>query len=152
MASWNDRSRITKLRTRLQEIAAYLAAAEAVIQTELPVTVTTKPVRLIIADRRIEVRSRSKGDWQVHFHEPLREDTFAVVLVDFTVEGPAFYVIGKDSFTASVRWHHQEFLAGRPQRPQTPDSEHHKVTTEQVAEWRGRWDIIGGAASTSCSE
>jgi hypothetical protein len=135
---------------QLHAVAAHLALAEVIIQTQLPAEVKPEErrYRLRVDGKLVQVISRRTGDWQVtDVHHPLLPDTDAVILADFIPASPEFYVVPADPFRQGVTERHAEFMARVRQRPKNPDSRHHRVRTIDVAQWLGCWDVLLKPAS-----
>ena len=97
--------------------------------------------RLVVDGKLVQVFSRRSGDWQLtDATQPLVPDTDAVVFVDFSVEPTQFYPVPAAWFREDVAKRYAAHLARVGTRPRNPDSRHHAVHTEHVAQWRGRWE------------
>jgi hypothetical protein len=128
---------------QVHAVAAFTSAAEAVIQTRRPVEVKPEErrYRLVVDGKLVQVFSRRSGDWQLtDATQPLVPDTDAVVFVDFSVEPTQFYPVPAAWFREDVAKRYAAHLARVGTRPRNPDSRHHAVHTEHVAQWRGRWE------------
>jgi len=128
---------------QVHAVAAFTSAAEAVIQTRRPVEVKPEErrYRLVVDSKLVQVFSRRSGDWQLNdATQPLVHDTDAVVFVDFSDEPTQFYPVPAAWFREDVAKRYAAHLARVGTRPRNPDSRHHAVHTEHVAQWRGRWE------------
>ena len=128
---------------QVHAVAAFTSAAEAVIQTRRPVEVKPEErrYRLVVDGKLVQVFTRRSGDWQLtDATQPLVPDTDAVVFVDFSVEPTQFYPVPAAWFREDVAKRYAAHLARVGTRPRNPDSRHHAVHTEHVAQWRGRWE------------
>lgn len=128
---------------QVHAVAAFTSAAEAVIQTRRPVEVKPEErrYRLVVDGKLVQVFSRRSGDWQLtDATQPLVPDTDAVVFVDFSVELTQFYPVPAAWFREDVAKRYAAHLDRVGTRPRNPDSRHHAVHTEHVAQWRGRWE------------
>ena len=128
---------------QVHAVAAFTSAAEAVIQTRRPVEVKPEErrYRLVVDGKLVQVFSRRSGDWQLtDATQPLVPETDAVVFVDFSVEPTQFYPVPAAWFREDVAKRYAAHLARVGTRPRNPDSRHHAVHTEHVAQWRGRWE------------
>jgi hypothetical protein len=97
---------------------------------------------------RLVVRARIAGGWQTKasYGEPTAEEdnpTTFWVLVHLAL-GKAFcYVVPEWWIRNDISEKHDEYLRSRGgTRPVSPDSDHHAIGTERVAQWIDRWDQL----------
>lgn len=97
----------------------------------------------------LRVKTCKNGPWHIPVSEgsKARErtgDTDFWVLVDITdIHQPRFYIIPDNWLRNYIYTRHQAFLmAHGGTRPISPDSDHHQVTVDDVAQWNERWDLL----------
>lgn len=92
--------------------------------------------------RRVRVSSRRRGDWQTSIREgetTQRGDDRMWIFVDLAPGGPGFYIAPERWVADDIRREHDEYLARNGGvRARTPESEHHRIQTWRLAEWRDR--------------
>ena len=66
------------------------------------------------------------------------------MLVDLDSDPIDFYVVPEWWMRNNIHETHQAYLDGTPDglRRVNPDSHHHRITTERVSQWAGRWDQL----------
>ena len=97
---------------------------------------------------RLVVRARTAGGWQTKasFGEPTAEEehptTFWVLV--HLARGTAFcYVVPEWWIRNDISEKHDDYLRARGgTRPVSPDSDHHAIGTDRVAQWIDRWDQL----------
>jgi hypothetical protein len=97
---------------------------------------------------RLVVRARTAGGWQTKasYGEPRAEEehptTFWVLV--HLAPGTAFcYVVPEWWIRNDISEKHDDYLRSRGgTRPVSPDSDHHAIGTERVAQWIDRWDQL----------
>ena len=109
-------------------------------------------VRAAVGGRSVEltVRSRRTGDWQVRasLGEPRSENPDEAhywAFVDLGDRpGPPAYFIAPDWWVRNdIDLAHREYLSRHGgQRARSPESDHHRITTKRVEQWRDRWDLL----------
>src|SRR3712207_182928 len=94
------------------------------------------------------LKTKSSGTWQDNTDNGARasaDDADDRVWIYVDVHGePAFYVAPAWWAVNDIHDAHAAYLArhgGR--RARTPDTTHHAIRPERVAQWRDRWDIVG---------
>ena len=99
------------------------------------------------AHRTVRVVSRRSGDWQtsidIGYSGHSAQDGYWI-FVDLADRPVRFYIAPEDWVVQDVRAEHDAYLArngGR--RLRTEDSKHHRIQTSRVAQWEGRWDLLG---------
>lgn len=135
---------------QVHAVAAFTTAAEAVIRTRRPVEVKSEErrYRLVVDGKLVQVLSRRSGGWQLaDVTQPLAPGTDVVVFVDFAVVPTQFYPVPAAWFRKDVADRYAAHLDRVVTRPRNPNSPHHAVLTEHVAQWRGRWDVLRDAES-----
>jgi hypothetical protein len=71
------------------------------------------------------------------------DEAEGVVFLDLAVDPPEFYITTGDWVRDDVAKHYADYLATHGgTRRDNPGSRHHKVTTQRVAQWRDRWDLL----------
>jgi hypothetical protein len=97
---------------------------------------------------RLVVRARTAGTWQTKasYGEPRAEEehptTFWVLV--HLASGKAFcYVIPEWWIRNDISEKHDDYLrSSGGTRPVSPDSDHHAIGTDRVAQWLDRWDQL----------
>ena len=97
---------------------------------------------------RLVVRARTAGGWQTKasYGVPSAEEenptTFWVLV--HLAQGRAFcYVVPEWWIRNDISEKHDAYLRSRGgTRPVSPDSDHHAIGTERVAQWIDRWDQL----------
>jgi hypothetical protein len=97
---------------------------------------------------RLVVRARTAGTWQTKasYGEPRAEEehptTFWVLV--HLASGKAFcYVVPEWWIRNDISEKHDDYLRSRGgTRPVSPDSDHHAIGTDRVAQWLDRWDQL----------
>ncbi|WP_214514793.1 protein NO VEIN domain-containing protein [Rhodococcus sp. WY5] len=115
--------------------ATRLTGAEALVEVQAG---AGRPVR-------VKLKTKRRGDWQAQKSDanPRPEnpiDAWVFVDVNYPIGSAPIVAAGwvRDDIQSQV----QEWLAADPLRDSTK-LRHHKIPEARVAEWRGRWDIIG---------
>jgi hypothetical protein len=103
--------------------------------------------------RVVLVQVKTKGAkskrWQSsidrgHARSPEPESLRFWALVDLRSSPPDVYVIPEWWIENDIYESHRAYLAKRGgRRARNPDSKHHAITVARVAEWRGRWELLG---------
>jgi hypothetical protein len=97
---------------------------------------------------RLLVRARTAGTWQTRasFGEPRAEDehpTTFWVLVHLSPGAAQCYVVPDWWMRNDIYETHEEYLRWRSEsRSLNPESDHHAIRTERVAQWLDRWDQL----------
>lgn len=98
---------------------------------------------------KIQVKTKTGGTWQTRTTrgqprtEPDTEDRFWV-LVDLSGEHPDYYVVPEWWMQNDIYEAHAAYLARNAgKRARNNDSTHHAIPTARLAEWKGRWDVLG---------
>jgi hypothetical protein len=98
---------------------------------------------------RLVVRARTAGDWQTRasYGEPRAEEenprTFWVLVHLGPGTTVRSYVVPEWWMLNDISERHDEYLRFREgARSLAPESDHHAIRTERVAEWLDRWDQI----------
>lgn len=95
--------------------------------------------------RRVKLKTKAKGDWQARksdaIQRPRNKQIDAWVLLD--IRRPA-----RDAVVVDAEWMRKDmedqlhaWLAADPTRD-AAENNHHKITDQRVAQWRGRWDLL----------
>ncbi|MFF0876487.1 hypothetical protein [Micromonospora aurantiaca (nom. illeg.)] len=101
------------------------------------------------ASIRAKVTSKTSGDWQTSTREGQQSDGDMTgadywVFVDLGVDPSEFYIAPASWVHEEVAKRHRQFLLKHGgKRPVNPESVHHKIKTEWIAQWRHRWDLLG---------
>ena len=98
---------------------------------------------------KIQVKTKTTGAWQTSITrgkertEPGSEDRFWV-LVDLSADYPDFYVVPEWWMQNDIHASHNEYLAkSGGHRVKNNDSTHHSIQTARIAQWKGKWDVLG---------
>ncbi len=97
---------------------------------------------------RLVVRTRTAGDWQTKasYGEPRAEEehpTTFWVLVHLALNTAVCYVVPEWWIRNDISEKHDEYLRFRGgTRPVNPESDHHAIGTQRVAQWIDRWDQL----------
>jgi hypothetical protein len=97
---------------------------------------------------RLVVRARTAGTWQTKasYGEPRAEEehpTTFWVLVHLALGKALCYVVPEWWIRNDISAKHDDYLRSRGgTRPVSPDSDHHAIGTERVAQWIDRWDQL----------
>lgn len=129
---------------QVHQAGIYITAAEAVLQEcKVEVIAEDRRFRLRLNGKLVQVFTRRSGDWQPNALQPIADDTDGVVFLDLAADVPQFYVTSGEWLRDDVEKHHGDYLATHGGiRRDSPASHHHKVTTERVAAWQDRWDVL----------
>ena len=101
------------------------------------------------ADRTmgIRVKARTSGTWQAQITQEQQrdeEETSFWILVDLIPEIPAYYVMPESWIQNNIHDVHAAYLERQGgERAESPDSTHHAISLERVAQWKDRWDLLG---------
>jgi hypothetical protein len=131
---------------QVHQVGTYIAATEAVLQGHrVEVVPEERRYRLRVNGKLVQVFTRRAGDWQPNGMQPVADDTEGVIFLDLAADEPEFYVAAGDWLRDDVAKHYGDYVAAHGgTRRDNPESRHHKVTTKRVAQWRDRWDVLGG--------
>jgi hypothetical protein len=114
-----------------------------------------KELHATSADRRrtveIKVKTKRAGTWQPSLREAepqpaATENDRFWIFVDLSKPKvrPGFFVVPEPWIQRDIREVHQAYLARHGgSRAVTPDSQHHAVREDRIAEWKERWDVLG---------
>ena len=97
---------------------------------------------------RLLVRARTAGDWHTRasYGEPRAEDEHPAafwVLVHLSPGTAQCYVVPDWWMRNDIYDKHEDYLRShRGTGALSPDSDHHAIRTERVAQWLGRWDQL----------
>ena len=97
---------------------------------------------------RLVVRARTAGTWQTKasYGEPRAEEehpTTFWVLVHLALGTALCYVVPEWWIRNDISEMHDAYLRSRGgTRPVNPDSDHHAIGTDRVAQWLDRWDQL----------
>ncbi len=100
----------------------------------------------------IQVKTKRTGSWQTSTRagiprEAVPEELHFWVFVDLRRnpnEPPIYYVVPEWWIQNDIHDAHERYLAGHAgRRARTPDSTHHAIRVRRIAEWEGRWDLLG---------
>ena len=95
----------------------------------------------------IQVKTKTSGTWHTRFtrghkRQPLDETDRYWIFVDLGEEPPGYYVVPEWWIENDIHHADRAYLSRHGGvRPRT--SEHHGIQRSRVADWRGRWDILG---------
>jgi hypothetical protein len=66
------------------------------------------------------------------------------IFLDLTASEPGFYIVPSWWMKNDIHCDHARYLERHGgHRAKTPDSTHHRITTERITKWRDRWDLVG---------
>jgi len=94
------------------------------------------------------VRARTWGDWQtsIAYGEPRKPEEHPTrfwVLVDLDPDATKFYIVPEWWIANDIHEKHQVYLdAHGGSRAVNDESNHHRIETERVSQWAGRWDQL----------
>jgi hypothetical protein len=97
----------------------------------------------------IQVKTRTTGTWhsntgRAQERAPVEDELTYWVLVDLIPPRPEFYVAPSWWMENEMYLDHQAHLARHGGvRPVNPKSKHIGISSQLVAEWKDRWDILG---------
>jgi hypothetical protein len=97
---------------------------------------------------RLVVRARTAGTWQTKasYGEPRAEEehpTTFWVFVHLALGTALCYVVPEWWIRNDISEKHDDYLRSRGgTRPGNPDSDHHAIGTDRVAQWLDRWDQL----------
>jgi hypothetical protein len=101
----------------------------------------------------VYVKTRASGTWQTDIRKgsPSEErpnERRFWLFVDLTAEPPAFYLAPAWWVENDIYKTYQRDLARfGGTRPRSPDSKHHGIKEERIAQWRDRWDLLSPTRS-----
>jgi hypothetical protein len=95
------------------------------------------------------VKTRRVGTW----HTRTRDEPSVIedatsneywLFVDLLSDPTGFYVVPAGWMENNIYRVGKEYLARHGgTRPRTPSSTHHGIVEDRIAQWRGRWDLLG---------
>ena len=98
----------------------------------------------------IQVKTKRSGrSWQTttargEERHPERDPVRFWVLVDLASGDPEYYIVPEWWMANDIHEAHTSYLERHGgQRARSKDSTHHAIPVSRVAEWRGRWDLLG---------
>ena len=99
---------------------------------------------------RVKARGRRSRDWQARLadRDPPRTvdalETFWVFVDLATADSPTFFVVPDWWMRRDIQHHHEGYLIRHGGiRPETPESDHHKIEPYRVEKWEGQWELLG---------
>lgn len=92
--------------------------------------------------------SRSSGDWQSKItygdSDATADPDRFWAFVDLNGREAHFYIAPEWKIQRDIAQVHAQYLAkNQGRRVHTIDSEHHKITTDRVQQWRDNWQLLG---------
>ncbi|MER6241045.1 hypothetical protein ABT185_34230 [Streptomyces clavifer] len=129
--------------TQKHQGGRHLVLAEALLRG-IPSKLHGAATYVDVGPYMVQVMVAAQGTWMIADIDATTSLTCErVVLVDVTNGRRDFYIVEGTVFRAGVRARHDAFLHQQGGiRPRNPDSKHTAVRPADIAEWRGRWDLL----------